>query len=371
MKIGIDARFWNETGVGRYIRNLVHELQLIDSTNDYVLFIRKSDLSEVKSHIYNENFEIKVADIHWHSLKEQLTLPQIFAKEKVDLMHFPYFSLPIFYKGKFVVTIHDLILHHFSTGDATTLPLPLYKLKHIGYQTIMSQAAKKASKIIAVSEATKEEIVDHLKIPEKKIVVTYEGVDEALSGEGGKLPDNTYFLHVGNVYPHKNAERLVQAFGQNFLGKNVDLIFVGKDDHFMKKLKAYVNAAGLNPQVIFKHNVSDKELATLYKGAAAVVVPSLMEGFGLPVLEAMANNCVVIASNIPSLKEVGKDALIYINPGDTNDIAEKLQYVINSDKDTFKELLKNGKKLSGKYSWKSMAKETLAVYESSVSIRQS
>lgn len=273
MKIGIDARFWNETGVGRYIRNLVRELQELDSTHTYVLFIRKNDLQEVKNLVKKENFIIKVADIHWHSIQEQLALPQIFAKEKVDLMHFPYFSLPIFYRGKFVVTIHDLILHHFSTGEATTLPVPLFKVKHIGYQTIMNQAAKKAKKIIAVSQATKNEIIDHLHVKDTKIVVTYEGVDTALTAQTKPEEKSEYFLHVGNVYPHKNAQKLVQAFGESFKGSDKKMIFIGKEDHFMKTLKQYVKDAGLTAQVVFHHDVSDDQLGSYYQYAKAVVVP--------------------------------------------------------------------------------------------------
>src|SRR4051812_22356097 len=120
MKIGIDARLWNETGVGRYIRNLVKELQLIDKKNEYILFVRKADFDKVSSQIVNSKFLVKVADIRWHTIEEQIKLPRILNNENLDLMHFPYFSVPIRYKKTFVITIHDLILNHFSTGKAST-----------------------------------------------------------------------------------------------------------------------------------------------------------------------------------------------------------------------------------------------------------
>src|SRR3990172_10967707 len=164
MKIGIDTRLWGETGVGRYIRNLVSELSKIDFKNSYVLFALNKNEKKIKSAIRNSQFVIRLTDIKWHTLEEQLRFPAILNKENLDLVHFPYFSVPIFYDKPLVVTIHDLILHHFPTGEASTLPSPFYWLKLIGYKFVISNAAKKAKKIITVSNATKKEIIDHLKV---------------------------------------------------------------------------------------------------------------------------------------------------------------------------------------------------------------
>src|SRR3712207_7852 len=108
MKIGIDVRLWNETGVGRYIRNLVTELHAIDKENDYVLFARSKDLDLIKSKIKSTKWTLVTADIHWHTLSEQLYFPSLIQKEHVDVMHFPYFSVPVLYKGTYIITIHDL-----------------------------------------------------------------------------------------------------------------------------------------------------------------------------------------------------------------------------------------------------------------------
>ena len=172
MKIGIDCRLWSETGVGRYIRNLVSELSKIDAKTIYVLFALDKDISSIKHQVLGRNFKIVAVDIRWHTIEEQLRFPQIISRENLDLMHFPYISVPIFYNKPFVVTIHDLIPYHFPTGEASTLFLPLYKLKSLGYEFVISAAAKKAKKIIAVSNATKKEIVDHLKVDLNKVVVT-------------------------------------------------------------------------------------------------------------------------------------------------------------------------------------------------------
>src|SRR3989344_7264399 len=117
MKIGIDVRLWNETGVGRYTRNLIKELQKLDQKNEYVLFVLEKDVSSIRYFVSNKNWKITIANIRWHSVDEQIKFSQILSNEKLDLVHFPYFSVPVFYSGKFVVTIHDLIINHFSTGE--------------------------------------------------------------------------------------------------------------------------------------------------------------------------------------------------------------------------------------------------------------
>src|SRR3989344_5912882 len=119
MKIGIDARLINETGVGRYIRNLINVLARIDRINSYIVFVRDDSWNPP-----NERWEKRIIDIPWHSISEQLIFPWLLIKEHLDLVHIPYFNVPIFYPGKFVVTIHDLTILHFDTGKATTLPLP-------------------------------------------------------------------------------------------------------------------------------------------------------------------------------------------------------------------------------------------------------
>ena len=383
MKIGIDCRLWGETGVGRYTRNLVSELSKIDTKNSYVLFALGKDVSSIKYHVLSikhENWEIVGADIRWHTLEEQIKFPQILNKENLDLVHFPYFSVPIFYNKPFVVTIHDLIINHFPTGQASTLPLPIYKLKLLGYKFVIAQAAKKAKKIITVSQATKREIVDHLGVDSDKVVVAYEGVENSKlptspirlrSGLRGtsKILNTKYFLYVGNAYPHKNLDRLLDAFEILRSAQNdIKLILVGKEDYFYKKLKEKVRKMKLLNKVIFLQNVNDEELASLYKNALALIVPSLMEGFGLPALEAMANKCLVLSSNIPALREVCDDAVIYFDPYNPNDIAEKMRNVCFNDLNHFSQKIERGLERVKLFSWQKMARETLKVYESCVGL---
>lgn len=374
MNIGIDARFWNETGVGRYTRNLIKELQKIDNKNTYTLFSTSKNISSIQKVLNNTNFTIKKADIRWHTINEQVSLPRILEKENLDLMHFPYFSVPIFYKLPYVITIHDLILHHFPTGEASTLPLPIYHLKHAGYKLIIEKAAKNAEKIIAVSNATKNEIIDHLFIPEEKIVVIHEGVDTKLQTKDIKDREGktNHLLHVGNLYPHKNMNRLLDAL-RICVEKKLDikLVIVGRKDYFYQKFYEKVRQGGLDDYVVFKGEVSDEELANLYQTSLATIIPSLMEGFGLPALEAMNNNCLVLVSNIPSLKEVCADAAIYFEPLDSSDIAKKIEQLLSLPVGERNEKLRIGYNRTKLFSWEKMGRETLNVYESCLSLRQS
>lgn len=365
MRIGVDCRLWNETGVGRYIRNLVWELEKIDRNNDYILFFRENEYQNVQ--IDAVNFKKRLAHIRWHSIKEQFFLPGIFYKEKLDLLHFPYFSAPIFYTKPFIITIHDLIINHFPTGKASTRNFLFYWLKLWAYKIILFFAIRRAEKVIAVSEATKSEIVQHYKRKSEDIVVTLEGVDERISNipaksRGARSIKERYFLYVGNAYPHKNLERLLEAF-ISFSFNNVKLIFVGRQDFFYIRLKQRVRELNLAERTAFYEKVSDAGLANLYNNAIALVTPSIMEGFGLPVLEAMANGCPVVCSEIDAFKEVCADAALYFDPQNVDDIRGKLEYILRNP-DLCKQLIEKGIERAKLFSWRKMAEKTLKVYSS-------
>lgn len=365
MKIGIDCRLWNETGVGRYIRNLVAELADIDKENEYILFFRKQEYETVP--LPHKNFQKIQADVVWHSIKEQTEFKKILEKEKLDLVHFPYFSYPVGYKGKFVITIHDLIIDHFPTGKASTLSAPFYFFKRLGYQFVLQNGIKHAQKVIAVSGATKQEIIDHYRPNPEKVIVTYEGIDKQISSNNQEKIDvkKPFFFSVGNAYPHKNLDRLVEAF-KLFHEKNPDCsyVFVGKEDYFSKRLQQFVKEKGLDASVFFYKTVTDGQLAYLYHNALGVVVPSLMEGFGLPALEAMSNECLVVCSEIPAFLEVCGDVPLYFDPYNIVDIAEKLETAYKRKVTHIQEKKKQGVIRAKKFSWREMAKQTVEIYQS-------
>jgi glycosyltransferase involved in cell wall biosynthesis len=377
MRIGIDVRLWNETGVGRYTRNLIKYLQILDKENEYVLFVGSENYEDLKSQIKNLKWKIVKTDIRWHSVEEQIKFPRILNKENLDLVHFPYFSVPIFYNKPFVVTIHDLILHNFPTGEASTLPLPLYKTKLLGYKFIISRISKKAKKIIVPTNSVKDEAIRRLHIPSSKIEVTYEGVDENLKSKVKSQKSKVQFkskkflLYIGNAYPHKNLKRLIAAF-QKFESesdKDVKLVLAGRKDYFYRKLEDFISKNNLNNiQIIY--TADDELLSYLYKNAIALIVPSLMEGFGLTAIEAMSNGCLVLASDIPALKEVCRDSAVYFDPYNIEDIKEKIKLVcLNTSKYDIKTIIGKGVNRASNFSWKKMAEETLKIYESSIGLR--
>ncbi len=369
-KIGIDIRLWNETGIGRYIRNLIFELAKIEQKNKYVLFARPDDIPEINrlSNISEakEKFIIIPTSIKWHSIQEQVEFPRILMKYKLDLMHFPYFSVPVFYRRSFVVTVHDLIINHFPTGRATTLPLPLYRIKRVGYELILKSAVSGAKKIIVPSEATRRELVEHYQIKEDKIIVTQEGIDENINSFTPVVfkDKHPYFLYVGNVYPHKNIEVMLEAFKIfSIQHPGVVIKLVGKQDYFYKRLRMYVEKHKIS-HVEFMGYVDDSKLSNLYSNAVATVIPSLMEGFGLTALEAMKMKSLVVVSKIPSLQEVcGKNA-IYFDPNDTLSIVDAMNISLNLKSEDKKKMLSSAMEHSETFTWEKMAKQTIAVYDS-------
>lgn len=361
MKIGIDCRLWNETGVGRYIRNLVSNIQKLDKKNEYILFVLSKNYNEINNQLSTFNFQLVKADIRWHTLEEQIKFPQILNRGNLDLMHFPYFSVPLIYNKPFVVTIHDLIQNNYASGRASTLPPFFYYIKKVGYKKVLGNAIAKAKKIIVPLQSVEKDLMSTLKVSKDKIVVTPEGFDANI--KEGKVSENVleasknpYFLYVGNAYPHKNLDVLIEGFSE--LKGQEKLLLVGREDYFYKRLKKKNNR-----NVIFLHDVSDAELFYLYSRAIAGVSSSLMEGFGLFPLEALGAGTVPVVSNIPSFHEVCGDLAVYFNPKDSKDIAEKLMKASRLKDSERQDLKEKAEEWLKKFSWRKMAKETLKIYE--------
>ena len=384
MKIGIDARFVGPqgTGLGKYTEKLIENLSKIDSSNLYVIFLRKANWDYLK---LPNNFKKVMVDIPWYSVREQLVLPQIFKREKLDLLHIPHFNVPIFYRGKVVVTIHDLIHNQFSQEAATTRNPLIFKIKRLAYKFIINQAVKRAVKIITPSNFTKQQILDKFRVDPTKITVTYEAAEEEylrisnitfakqnfarlyqISNILKKYKIKTPFIiYVGNAYPHKNLGKFLDAFKiltQNYELRTMSLIIVCSRDVFWERLKKQIADLKLENRVIMTGYIPAEELSAVFKLAKAYVFPSLSEGFGIPGLNAMAAGLPVICSNIPPLKEIYGDAALYFNPNDTFDIAQKVSKVL-SDSKTRSFLVARGKEQVKKYSWQKMAKETLNIYK--------
>ena len=369
MTICIDGRLINESGIGRYIRNLLSNLSEIDKSNNYKILLKKSDLTRFD---WGINFEKIEADFGWYSATEQLKLPQIIKKLNVDLVHFPHFNVPVLYKGKFIVTIHDLIHQHFAMKRATTLDPLTYRLKQFGYMKVFNQAVKKSAKIIVPSELVKNQLNKEWQVNKEKIIVTHEGVDskildikqkqkkglqlKVLEKIGIKTP---YIFYIGNAHPHKNIEGLIAAFRKvKIKHPNLNLVLAGGDHYFWKKIKAEYKDEG----IIYPGYVTDESLVTLYTNAEMFVMPSFEEGFGIPILESFAMGCPVTCSDVGSLKEVGSNGCLFFDPKNTEDIAEKISILLTDEK-LKKKLIENGEKRVKEFSWKKLAEETLKIYQ--------
>lgn len=366
MRIGIDARMYSESGVGRYIRNLISNLQDIDKENEYYIFVKSNSNLDT-----NGNFHKIIANFKWYGINEQIKLPILLSKYKLDLMHFPHFNVPIFYSGKFVVTIHDLIHQHFQMRRATTLNPLIYKLKHLGYKKIFKNSIKKSSKILVPSNYVKDLLVEEWSVSEEKISVTHEAVEnQILSIEKNwnqKKSDKVlkkfniqspYIFYVGNAHSHKNVEGLIKAFLE--LRKKyqyLHLVLSGNDHYFWQRIKKEFQ----HKDIIYTGFVTDEELVSLYKSAECFVMPSFEEGFGIPLLEAMACSCPVASSNAGSLPEVGGDACLYFDPKHNEDMVEKISRVLNNEK-LREELISKGEKKYREFSWEKLANQTLKVY---------
>lgn len=372
MRIGIDARFYGTLGkgLGRYTQKLIENLEKIDNSNRYFVFLRKENFEDYQPK--NKNFTKVLADFEWYTFSEQFGMPRLLSKYNLDLVHFPHFNVPLFYRKKFIVTIHDLILLHFPTLRGTTLNSFFYFIKYLAYKIVIKSAIRRAEKVIAVSNFTKKDILENYRIDSEKVTVTHEACDKTVLREKNEDDEEIlkkygiikpYILYVGNAYPHKNLERLVLVFKDVILKKNnLSLVLVGKMDYFYKRLKSLAEENKVS-SIIFAGNVSDSDLEIVYKSSLAYIFPSLYEGFGIPPLEAMSYGIPVASSNHPCMKEVLGESAYYFDGKKETEIKEAV-IKTTEDEELRRDLIKRGLERVKKYNWKKMAEQTLAIYES-------
>jgi glycosyltransferase involved in cell wall biosynthesis len=332
VRIAIDARKLRDYGIGTYVRNLLRHLARIDTATEYVLLCRPVD--EDMARRLGDNFRTVPERAHPYTIREQLTVPLDLRRERIDLFHAPHYVLPPLTPCKSVVTIHDCIHLRF----------PQYLPNRLAYAYARSSlwiATHRAARVLTVSEASKRDILRYFRVPEQKIDVIYNAIDEQF----GEPPtdeeirrvreryqlDAPFVLYAGNIKPHKNLERLIEAF--HTLRRNgfdqVKLLIIGDEISKYATLRRTVHRHKLHHHVRFLGFVSDKTLACLYRLAGVFVFPSLYEGFGLPPLEAMASGTPVITSNVSSLPEVVGDAALLIDPYEPDAIADAMRRVLS------------------------------------------
>jgi len=369
MKIGIDARLYRSSvaGIGRYSQNLIKNILLLDKKNQYVLIMTPEDAKEYRAKSSSQdNVEILETTIPHYSLSEQTKLTKILNDQKFDFVHFLNFNHPVSYKGRFIVTIHDLTLFFYPGRSKKGF------ITKIAYKYIMKHACATAKKIIAVSTATKKDILETFHVEKDKIQVVYEAADDKVfqnttpdfldkTKRKYGLDSTPIILYVGQWRPHKNLVGLIKAF--EILRKKTEakLVIVGKVDPSFPEVTEAIDKSAFLRDIIKPGFISEEELAAFYKLAKVFVFPSFYEGFGLPGLEAMMAQTPVCSSNRTSLPEVYQDAAVYFDPTNLEDMAKKIELVLKDDK-LRKDLIYKGKELLNQYSWQKTAEETLSVY---------
>lgn len=355
--IAVDARIISST-TGRYVERLLTYLQEIDHTNVYSVLVRAKD--ETFWQPTAHNFMIKVADYDNYSVAEQVGFKRFLRKLNPDLIHFAMPQQPVWYKGKKVTTFHDLTLVKTYNSDKNWF---IFHAKQLVGKSVFKKVAIDNNHLIAISKFTKKELLDFAPIEDEKVTVIYESSDVA-SGPSKpyKLPHKKYLLYVGQQSDYKNIKRLGDAH-QKLLKTYPDLglVLVGKRNASALANEAYFTKKKYK-NILFTDYVPDNQLNWLYAHATAYVFPSLMEGFGLPGLEAMGHGAPVISSNTTCLPEIYGKAAHYFDPTNTDDIARAITEVLGNEK-LRQKLSIDGYQQIKKYSWKKMAEQTLKVYE--------
>jgi len=367
--IVIDTRLYGpkHTGIGRYTKNLLIALknQPGFSQFKFTLIVYQDLESEIKKDLGN-SFNYLSTDIKHYSLREQIVLPFILARLKPDLVHFTHFNKPIFYFGRSLITIHDLIKHFFKGSQNSTKNSLIYWPKYLFYR-IFTNFAIKHNDIIVPSNYWRDYIIKKYKISPQKITTTHEAVDPnfiPLKHQSTKNPEN-YLIYTGNLYPHKNIEIIIKAL-QSL--PQIKLKIICARNFFSQKLEKIIQQSNLQNQVEFLGYVPDSEFKNIYSYALALVHPSLMEGFSLTGLEAMALDCPVISSNSSCLPEIYQDSVLYFDPTNPSDLVNQINQLKKSPK-LREKMINLGKLQVGKYSWDSTAQKTFSVYQKILDIR--
>lgn len=349
-------------GIARYSYELIKNLNIIDKGNEYYLIHNK-----INNYVQLSNKNILLRspfpDTIWRFSVAPIMLKYL---NHLDLVHDPYPIGPLSFNMPFkkIVTVCDLA-HIFFPKTAT------FRLK-LSHRLFLSKTLSNADKIIAISQSTRNDLKNYLKIPEEKIQVIYLGVDERFRQLSDQEIDDIkikysiqypFILYVGGLEPRKNILTLIKSFYKiKKRGIKHKMVLTGKRSWNYRKIFDCIHQLNLQKEIVYLEYVPDVDLPSLYNAADLFVYPSIYEGFGFPPLEAMACGTPVITSNTSSLPEVVGNAGIMANPRDVNDIANALNEVL-SNEDLKYGMVKKGLEQAKKFEWITCAKETLKNYE--------
>jgi glycosyltransferase involved in cell wall biosynthesis len=386
MRIGVDACCWsNRRGFGRFTRELLRAIIAADRTNEYVFFV---DQETAANNGLPRDVQLSVAATRVspmqaasasgrRSLRDLWALSRQVMKHDLDLFFFPavYSFFPIFNRTRVIVTIHDMIADHHPEAVFPSRRLQLF------WKAKQYAAVRQSDLVLTVSDHSKRQIINYFRLPERRVRV----ISEASSAVFKSLPrdkqseqvlsryqikaDERFLLYVGGISPHKNLKVLIKAF-QQLVGNasffNVRLVLVGdyKHDTFHSdypQLKQQLETLGIKDKVIFTGFVEDSDLVHIYNAASILVLPSLEEGFGLPVVEAMACGTPVVCSDRGSLPEVLGAAGRYFDPYQEQTLVRVLQEVLGNDALRV-EMSRSGLARSEEFRWEAVARKTVSIF---------
>jgi glycosyltransferase involved in cell wall biosynthesis len=363
--IGIDARKIQDFGIGTYVRNLIRSLAAIDAENRYVLLAKPGDREGLLD--LPENFQVVLESSPVYSLRELAALSWQLYRHKLDLYHSTHYVLPAWVGSKVVVTIHDVI--HLLYPEF----LP-NNLAFLYAQRMIRRSLHRGDRVIAVSHNTKNDLMHHFEVDGRKIEVIHNGVEDVFRH---RLPtedlqrwlrdlgvNQPYLLFVGNpAKPHKNLDTVVQAYARARRMAQFDapLICVGSRQGSEFKIRQRANYLGIGDKVRLLGHVAQEALPAIYQGAVLFLYPTLYEGFGLPVIEAMASGVAVITSNTSALKEIAEGYAHLVDPLDLDGMAKAIAHVMGNA-ETREKLARLGERRAEDFDWERTARRTLDVY---------
>ncbi len=364
MRIGIMLRHFDQPGGGvkNYTNFLLRELFTINSPHEFILIYNNS--KHLGAFNKYENVTETAVNISSRVLWDQIGVPLVQKKEKIDIIFNPKYSLPLSVRCPTVFVCHGM--------DWYIMPWAHKWADHLSHKFLFPLYVSKASSIITVSETTKEGLVNFLNVDESKIHTVYHGVNNS---HGNKISENElreikllynlpdrFFLFAGQIYPPKNIGGLLQAYAKVGPKLGISLVIAGKHKELCSDELTLIDKLGISEWVVRPGWLGNHALTCTYKLAEALVIPSLYESFGMPIIEAMSVGCPVITSNRFGTKEIAGDAAVLVNPENIDSISEGME-AIAINKPLRMGKITKGYKRSCEFSWRKCAEETLDILE--------
>ena len=361
MNIGIDgyeANIAQRVGIGQYAYQLLSEIYKLDDINQYTIFLPNNPLTDMPKPRTGWTYKIGRSGSFW-TIRQ---LPGLIKSIKLDSFFSPTHYCPWFTNLPKFISIMDLSYLKYPK---------MFKIKDlIQLRYLTAYSIKHAQKVFTISEYSKKEIIEQYNYPKDNIIVTYPGVNKVYTKINKFLAQKPeifnkyniskrFILFVGTLQPRKNISRLIQAFKS--IESDLQLVLIGKKGWLYESILAQINKENTNNKIIYIDYIEENELAYLYSQAICLVLPSLFEGFGMPVVEAMSMGCPVVVSNNSSLPEIAQNAGIYVNPLKTEDIGKGILKAVKLTPEERSKLINQNYKQAQKFTWENCAKKTIEV----------